>query len=587
MMILKQIKKAVLGSALVLAAALAFAETKTITILETSDFHGAIYPYDYATDSEADNGLAKAATVIKAERAKTPNLLLVDCGDNLQDNMIQEFRFDKKNPMIAGFNALGYDMHVLGNHEFNFEFKSLQGQLKQYKAPVVGANAYKADGKRFLTPYIIKDVDGVKVALIGIMAPHEDKWEANPANYDNMTFVTPMEELAKVIPEVEGKADVIVVVAHYGEDGEYGVEGMKAVANTYGDKVSAFLIGHAHSTFAKEVNGALFVEPGSKGTSVGKVEITVDNGSGDWVVTDKKASLIDVKGAKVTPDAEILKIAKKAHDKSIKMSNQVVGKIAEDMLPELNWNGLSGIPYAQVADSAQMDLINKVQLAYAEADVSMTALLDTGAFLKAGDFHKRDGVKVYKYDNTLYRVEVTGAELKKVMEEQAGNYFNTAKDGDVTISFNPDMRSYVYDVFAGVDYEINISKPAGQRIENVMYKGAPLKDDEVLILAINNYRYGTLAGKGLLTKDPSKYRDTTLAIRDLISDYIKAQKGGLKAECDNNWKITGFNPDASQAAKVYAKVKSGELSIPTSADGRTINVAPLNYFELKEQGLVD
>ncbi|MFR9254864.1 MAG: 5'-nucleotidase C-terminal domain-containing protein [Merdibacter sp.] len=110
--------------------------------------------------------------------------------------------------------------------------------------------------------------------------------------------------------------------------------------------------------------------------------------------------------------------------------------------------------------------------------------------LTAGPFLHRDSVKIYKYDNTLFAVKVTGAQLKKIMEQQAGNFFNQYQPGDVTISFNPDIRMYNYDMFAGVNYEIDISKPEGSRIVNVTYQGEPLRDDQSLVLALNNYQYG-------------------------------------------------------------------------------------------------
>ena len=588
MKLLKVIKKTVLV-AMMTAVSAAFAEEVTITILETSDLHGAIYPYDYASDKESDNGLAKVATVIKSERAKDPELLLIDDGDNLQDNMIQEFRFDKKNPMVTAMNALNYDVHVLGNHEFNFEFKTLLSAIDQYACPVITANIYKKDGSRFTAPYLIKEVKGVKVAVIGLTAPHVDRWEAaNPEHYDYMTFTEPVDEIAKVIEEIGDQADVIICSSHYGLTGEYDSIGMAEIAERYGSKVPVYLIGHAHALVnQKASNGAILVEPASKGNYVSKVTMTVDKTDSSCKLVSLEGENIPVKGASVEADEEILKLTKNAHTKSLKLANKTVGKIKEDMMPSQWWNGLEGIPEAQVEDTAMMDLINTVQMKYADADVSMAALFSTASTLSAGNFKKRDGIKIYQYDNTLFRVKCTGKQLKTIMEMQAGNYFNQFKPGDVTISFNPDIRVYAYDMFAGVDYDIDISKPAGSRIQNVMFKGESLKDDQELVLAINNYRYGVLSSMGLLSRDPADYTDTALAIRDLISEYVSSQKGGVTAECDHNWKIVGADIDAEQAAKVYALVKEGKISIPTSADGRTVNIKSLNYNELKSQGLVD
>lgn len=559
-----------------------------ITILETSDIHGTIAPWDYATDSAFDGGLAKAATIIKQQRAIDPELLLIDCGDSVQDNMIQEFRNEKPHPMIKAMNSLGYVAWTLGNHEFNFEFENLQKSIKESKATVLAANIYKENGKRFVAPYVIKKVKGVRVAIIGITAPHVTRWEASdPSHYDNMIFTTPEEELGKVLEEIEGKADLVVCLCHYGEDGEYETAGMREVAKKYGDSVSAFFIGHAHSTLnEKQDNGTVILEPGSKCANVAKASFSMKYENGKWILVQTNSELIPVTKANVEADPEMMALIADLDTNSKALANTVVGTVGADFLPSLWWNGLEGIPTAIIQDTAMIDLINIVQMEETGADVSLAALFDSYSNLPKGDFRKRDGVKIYKYDNTLMAVKITGAQLKKIMEVRAGDFYNSSKPGDVTISVNEKIRLYNYDMFSGVDYDINISKPQGSRIENVMYKGKPLADDQVLVLAMNNYRYGGLSGAGLISKDPADLvYNSGLAIRDLISDYV-VKAGVLMPTCDNNWKITGFSCDPVEAEKVYALVREGKITIPTSADGRTPNVAALNLNTLRAQGLI-
>lgn len=505
-------KKIIVGlsAALILIGLPVSAEKVTLTMLETSDIHGAISPYDYATDSVTDNGLA--------------------------------------------------------------------------------ANIYKKDSKRFVEGWTVAEVKGVRVGIIGITAPHVPVWEASaPEHYNNMTFTSPIEEVGTALSEIEGKADIIVVVAHYGLNGEFGEHGMGDVAEKYGDRIPVFFIGHAHDVVNQTASsGALIVEPGAKGAYVAKVTVELDNESGSWKVTSKKGELLAVKGAGIEPDAEIEKLNKSTHEKSLKIAGKVVGKIKDNFLPSLWWNGLEGIPTAAVQDTAMMDLINKVQMDNAtlggkKADVSMAALFESYSNLEKGEFHKRDGVKIYKFDNTLFAVRVTGRQLKAIMEKQAGRFFNTFRAGDVTISFNENMRLYLYDMFAGVDYEIDISKPEGSHIQNVMFKGKPLNDDESLILALNNYRFGNLKSEGMFGENP-EYRDTSLAVRDMISDYV-AKHSPLAPECDNNWKITGYE-FAPEAEQVYALVHDGKLKVPASANGRTPNVKALNVNDLRAQGLL-
>ena len=572
-------------------AVLAEAETVTITILESSDLHGSIASYDYAVDAPtANTGLARVASVVKAEREKDPDLLLLDCGDSIQANMISLFNGDVVHPMINAMNFVGYDVWELGNHEFNYDFDMLERAISFFEGDVLIANAYNADGTRWQKPYSIFEVKGVKVGIFGIDAPHITQWEASaPSHYNNMTFTTPMEETGNMVAELRDQVDVLIGLVHYGRDGEYGTPGMYEVADAY-PQVDAFMIGHAHEAFAEiRENGVAIMEPGANGSNVCKLTITLQKEDGKFTVVDKVPELIDTSAYE--EDAELLKAMKYVHQASVKDANTVVGYVAADFLPSLEWNDLPGIPTAQVQDTALVDLINEVQMYYTGADVSLAALFDAASDLKQGDYKKKDAVNVYKYDNTLMAVKVTGAQLKAIMEEHAGNYFNQYVPGDVTISFNPDMRMYNYDMFAGVNYEIDISQPAGQRIVNVTYQGEPLADDQELVLALNNYRYGGLVTAGLLDPAGLVFDSTidladTPAVRDLISVYAQ-EKGELVPNCDNNWRIVGADLDDPDAQTIYQMVRDGIIAIPTSEDGRTPNVASLNANDLRAQGLLD
>ena len=190
---------------LVLPAAAAVEESKTVTILQTSDLHGMVNPYDYASNKVSKTSLAHAATIIKAERIKDPNLLLLDTGDTTQANYIQEFLNENPNPIIGALNYLDYDAWTLGNHEFNFGFSYVTKEISEFEGVTLAGNIYKADGSRWIDAYHIFDVDGVKVAVFGIDAPHIPQWEkADPAHYDNMTFTSPMEETGKILKELDG-----------------------------------------------------------------------------------------------------------------------------------------------------------------------------------------------------------------------------------------------------------------------------------------------------------------------------------------------------------------------------------------------
>ncbi len=560
---------------------LAAEEGKTITILQTSDLHGMVNPFDYASNQENKTSMAHAAAVIKAERAKDPDLLLLDTGDTTQANYIQEFLGETPHPMIRAMNFLDYDAWTLGNHEFNFDFKYTTKEIEEFEGVTLGGNFYKADGTRWLDAYHIFEVDGVKVAVFGVDAPHIPQWEkSDPGHYDNMKITEPEEEIGRILDELEGKADVIIGSVHYGLEGEYGCAGMREVAEAYGERMDALFIGHAHAKVNETIGGIPVLEPGSNGEFVSKVTLTLKADGSGWAVDKAEGELIECAG--VTPDPEFLAEFKGLHEKSLELASREVGTVGKTFIEPLEV--LPGIPTAVLEDDAVTDLVNKVQMERAGADVSLAALFDATSNLQAGPFLHRDSVKIYKYDNTLYGVKVTGKQMKAIMEEKAGSFFNQYQPGDVTISFNPGIRLYNYDMFAGLDYEIDISKPVGSRIQNVIYKGHPMTDDETMILALNNYRYGGLVSAGLINEADVVYEGG--AVRDMITEYVESLEGPLMPEVDNNWKIVGADLDDPQKDLIYEKVRSGEIQIPTSEDGRTPNIASLNGPALRAAGVL-
>ena len=196
---------------------------------------------------------------------------------------------------------------------------------------------------------------------------------------------------------------------------------------------------------------------------------------------------------------------------------------------------------------------------------------------------------IYKYTNTLVGVNITGENLKKYMEWSA-KYYNTYRDGDVTVSFNPDVRGYNYDMFAGVDYDIDISQDAGNRIVNLTFKGEPVNNDSIYKLTVNNYRFGTLKNEGFVTDEDVFYDSYELMqdggrIRALIVKYIQEEKEGIAIPTvDNNWKLIGIDLENEYKDNVFRMIMEGVIEIPRSEDGRTPNVKSINVNDLIEEG---
>lgn len=559
-------------------------DTATITIAATSDMHGRIYPWEYAIDaSDNDAGFALTDTVVKEIKTQFPETLLIDIGDALQDNSAELFNDMDTHPMIQAMNYLGYDAWVPGNHEFNFGLSFLERNISSFEGRVICSNIKYADtGKDYVLPYQIFVVDGVRVALVGCVAPHISTWEASaPEHFQNLDFTDPISALKDTVKSIEGQYDILVGALHLSRQGEYeceGISGAFQIAEAI-PEFDAIIAGHEHATYCEKVNNTWVLEPGKYGSQVAFTKFDLKKENGAWTLANVEAKNISTKN--VEASKEVLAEFKWVDDKSKENANMVVGKITANFIPEgtdfiTGADNVTTMPRAQVADTALMDIINTVQKYYAKADISTAALFNFDQTLKAGDFKRKDVAFIYKYDNTLMGVNITGKNLISYMEWTV-DYFQTAKEGDVTIAFNPDFRAYNYDMLSGINYEIDLSKPSGSRITNVTFNGKPLDLNAVYKMAVNNYRFGTLLSKGWVQAsdvyfDSYNELPLTATVRDLIVKYTQENlKGNLSPECDNNWKIVGL-PSTFNDPATIAKIKSGAIAIPASDDGRTPNV---------------
>ena len=316
-------------------------------------------------------------------------------------------------------------------------------------------------------------------------------------------------------------------------------------------------VAHTHSTVNETVGEVPVAGVRSTGVEIARFDLTLDK---DKNITEAKVEIVPMEG--VEPSAEIreLETVASAHTEAIKFINEdVLGSTTARFQPD---NEIDGIAQGWIEDTAVMDLINQVQLEKSGADVSAAALFKYGSDLPEGDIKYNNIFDIYKYDNTLYRVKLTGAELKAYMEWSAG-YYNTWKEGDINISFDPEFRDYKYDMFAGVNYEIDISQPVGSRIKNLTFKGEPLKDDQELTLAVNNYRFSSTVKGMLAAGDEAKEWESSESIRDMLKAHFEANSP-VEPKVDNNWKIVGIDLQLEnpERAEIIAKINAGEIESP-------------------------
>ena len=545
---------AVLATALILGFTLTMAvpgrvhaaEQVKLTILGTSDLHGCIYPFDYNTNSPSNVGLAKLATLIAKDRAANPNTLLVDAGDLIQGTALSYYHNKIDNapvdPMVAVMNKLGYDSFTVGNHEFNFGLGVLNKARGEASFPFLSANILKDDGSPYFTPYVVKTVGRVKVGILGLTTEGVPSWE-KPENYAGLTFASAVDAAKKYVPILRDteKVDVVVVVDHSGLEVDAktlapivqaipGENHVYAVA-TQVPGIDVMVTGHAHAdipglTVKNNAGGdVLIVAPKNNGTRLSRIDLTLE-ATGDaakpWKIISKNSTNEIVDGSTVA-DPTILDLAKPYHDKANAWMDTPIGTALGDFSNK----------DARLKDTAIVDLINAVQMKYAGTDLSLAAFFNSNASIPKGPITMRQMYALYWYDNTLYANEVTGQQLKDAMEWSA-QYYNTYNFGvDFTPLINPSVRDYNYDMYAGLSYKIDITKPVGQRIYDLTYHGRPVEMNAKYRIALNNYR--ATGGPGV-SKGTILYKSVD-EVRNLIAEYVK-EKGAIAPTVDNNWLLT-------------------------------------------------
>jgi 2',3'-cyclic-nucleotide 2'-phosphodiesterase/3'-nucleotidase/5'-nucleotidase len=547
---------------------------KLITILGTSDMHGNVWGYSYEDNTETeDNGMARLYTYIQQVRGENPNTVLIDAGDDIQGTImtddIANKQPDEEHPVIAAMNYMGYDAMTLGNHEFNWGVPVMQKILSQAEFPVLCANIKNPDGS-FLTGagWTIVERGGVKIAVIGVTTPDIQIWDAGKEGIDDLVCESASDAVGEAISEIGDSADVIVVSAHMGLQAEFDEEGGSDSAQKILDdnpEVDVLQVAHYHTAISEMQGDVPVGGVVNGGKEIARFDLTLDQ---DNNIVSSSVNVVEMEGIEPSEEIRSIECVKKLHEDTIAFIQggvssdgeeyQPLGTTTAKFQPE---NEIAGLPEGKLRDTAVMDLINKVQLEYSGADVSAAALFKDTSDLPEGDINYGNIFDIYKFDNVLYRVKVSGAELKAYMEWSAACY-NQWEEGDINISFDPDHPGYLYDMFAGVDYEIDLSQPAGSRIKNVTFKGEPLEDDTELTLAVNNYRYSSgLQANNLISN--KKEWESSQSIRDMLVEYI-GNHSPISPEVDNNWSITGVDlcEDDPRRQEIIDYINEGLLPCP-------------------------
>ena len=579
----------VLFLAVVLAAVVSPAGASELVIMATTDVHANLYPWDYYAGRQADVGLALVDTLVQRIRAEHPGALLLDNGDLIQGTpvgyyvaRVRPLEPGQVHPVIDVLNRMGYDAATLGNHEFNYGLDFLERTLQGARYPVVLANVYRPGTEEpYFTPYVLleRELDGrpITVGVIGFTPPQILVWDKS--NLEGRLEVGDIVDAARrFVPEMRAKgADVVVALTHSGADPQAGwqpgalLENAAYVLAHEVPGIDVIVAGHSHLAIPGDglpehpdgiVNGVAIVQPAYWGRALGVVTLELEPEGDGWRVVGKRVELLSTE--KVEPSARVLEWARQAHETTLAYVTSPIGRTLVPIDSHAS----------RLTDTGVIQLINDVQRRYVEEALAGTRwegipVLSAAAPFKSGrggptDYTDiapgpitiADVASIYVYDNTLKAVEVTGAELKAWLEHAARNFQQVTPGAGETPLLDPQFRGYNFDQIDGVEYEIDITRPVGERIVRLTYQGRPVEPDDVFILATNNYRADGGGGFPATGAQARVVLDPQVESRQLIIEYI-VEHGTIAPQPDGNWRLARTYLDHPKAEYVYDLVERG------------------------------
>ncbi len=547
------------------------AQTVKIKIIETTDEHGAAFPYDFTDQKPSNSSLAQVTTYVKQERTKKDEqVILLSGGDLLQGTpLVYYYNFEKtKVPHVWAeiMNYMHYDAAAVGNHDIETGHPVYDRVNKQFKFPWLAANAvYKKTGKQYFKPYTIIKREGIKIAVLGLITPAIPNW-LPPKIWEGMEFLDMIEtakKWIKIIKEKE-KPDLMIGLFHSGVEATYGGQNADIPRNEnasqlVAERVPGFdivFVGHDHHGWNYSVTNS----DGKKILILGGINAARDMAVANCVLTfnsEKKIWEKEISGEIVEtknfqPDKEFMTKFNYAFDEVSKYVKQPIGNFTESISSSESLFGPSSFT----------DLIQTVQLDLTKADVSFTAPLSFDAKINKGEITVGNMFNLYRYENLLYTITMSGAEIKNYLEYSYKLWFNQMKDeNDHLINFQLDENGnvklnernktpllkvpyYNFDCAAGVNYTVDLSKPAGEKINiSSMSNGTQFDLNKKYKVAVNSYRGngggGHLVEGAKIPKDELAKRILTSTEKDLrfyVMKWIEKKKT-VEPKILGNWKI--------------------------------------------------
>ncbi len=428
-------------------------EAVKITIVHTNDTHARIEEGKYA-----GMGLAKVATKVAELRAENPNLLLLDAGDTFHGQTIATLV--KGESITKVMNTMAYDVMTAGNHDFNYGQERLVELDGMTNFPVLAANVKKADGSRLLSPYVIKEVAGLKVGIFGLASP-ETTYKTHPNNVKGLTFTDPVEESKAMVAELKDQTDIIIALAHIGIDEETIVKSTHIAEQVEG--IDLIVDGHSHTTLDEGmlVNGTLIVQAGEHDKALGIVDLEITDGA---VSTVKARLFTKDEAAELAEDEAVLSVITE-----VKAANEVITSV-EVGTATFNLDGDRG--QVRAGETNLGNLITDAMIAETGADIAFTNGGGIRSSIEPGTITKGDVITVLPFGNYVVVKNMTGADVKAALEHGIQSY--------------PETKG-AFPHVAGLTFTFDAGKPVGSKLTEVKVAGVAIDDAKLYEVATNDF----------------------------------------------------------------------------------------------------
>jgi 2',3'-cyclic-nucleotide 2'-phosphodiesterase/3'-nucleotidase/5'-nucleotidase len=524
---------ALLASAQTLAAQ----ETARIVVVATTDIHGRVHGWDFVEKRAHPGGLTRAATVIDSLRARYPGqVVLVDAGDLIEgDAFAAHFQENPRepHPILDAMDALEYDAIVPGNHDFNFGLEFFRRSYVGRNFRVVcancvlpGAGFQGADSLMFL-PFHTVTRGGVRVAIAGLTTPGAMVWDGDKLR--GRALIRAVGERTPLFGTMRASADLVISVIHSGLDGAAGYDttgvGDENVAASLASmrlKPDLVVVGHSHREIVDTViNGVHFVQPRPLAQSLSVSHVTLTRTGGAWRVTSIRGEAVPLAGV-----AESQRLARRL-EPHVTATRQWTSELI---------GFTSGAFDGRIARAGASPLTNwmaEVMRRTARADIAATPAFTTRRGLPDGDVTRADLFGIYPYENTLRSIRVSGAQLRSYLEHSARHYGLT-REGRLGI--DPRVPGYNFDVVVGIDYDLDPTKPVGQRVVRFARGGRAIAATDSFTMAINSYRQTGSGGYSMI-QGARVVRDSGENVRDLLEAAIRRDTLRASRYAREGWRI--------------------------------------------------